>query len=71
MPAKVRHADVLKGMGFGGELEEFRRTPADVKAVLFPGFTDEELTYTRDEAGAYCAAVRKRLGASRLIGPRG
>jgi hypothetical protein len=35
----------------------------------FPEFTDEGLSFTPDEAGIYCAMVRKRLNAPRLTRP--
>ena len=66
MPARARHTETLKEMGFDGEMEEFRSTLAAVKAELYPDMTDEDLTYTRDEAGAFCAEVRKRLKVPRL-----
>ena len=66
---RPRHADVLKDSGFAGSLEEFRATLAEVKAEAYPDVTDEELIYTRDEAGTYCALVRKRLSAPRLTRP--
>lgn len=66
MPAKVRHADTLKVLGYEGELDDFRRTLAAVKAELFPELTDELLCFTRDEASAYCAEVKRRLGAPKL-----
>jgi hypothetical protein len=47
-------------------VDEFRRVLAEVKAETYPDMTDEDLTYTRDEAGNYCAQVRKRLNAPRL-----
>lgn len=63
---KPRHADVLKEMGCNVELEVFRRTLAEVKAELFPDMTDEELSYTRDQASDFCAEVKKRVGAPKL-----
>ncbi len=64
-----RHADTLKELGFAGPVDEFRAALVEIKAEAFPDLTDEELTYTRDEAGSYCALVRKRLGAPRLTRP--
>lgn len=65
-----RHATEAQGCpegpGVHRRLDEFRRVLADVKAELYPDVTDETLTYTRDEAGAYCAELRKRLNAPRL-----
>ncbi len=55
---RPRHADVLREMGFEGTVEEFRGTLAAVKAELFPGLTDEELCFTRDQAGGYVADWR-------------
>lgn len=66
---KPRHANVLKEMGCTVKLDVFRRTLAEVKAELFPEMTDEELCYTRDEAGTFCSIVRKRLEAPRLTRP--
>ena len=66
MPAKVRHAETLRSMGFNGEVEEFRSTLAAVKAELFPDVTDEELAFTRDEAAEFCKEVRARLKAPKL-----
>lgn len=66
---KPRHADVLKDMGCEVTVEEFRRVLAEIKAEYFPQFTDEELTYTRDEAGTFCSLVRKRLNVPRLTRP--
>src|SRR3954469_138940 len=63
---RPRIADTLKEMGYSGDVTEFRRALAEVKAESYPEFTDEELIYTRDEAGTFCAQVRKRLGAPRL-----
>ena len=57
-----RHADTLKELGFAGSVEEFRAALVEIKAEAFPDMTDEELTYTRDEAGNFCSQVRKRLG---------
>ena len=69
MPARPKHAEVLKAMGYEGPVEEFREVLAAIKAELYPDMTDEELTFTRDEAGAYCAEVRRRLKAPRLTRP--
>jgi hypothetical protein len=63
---RPRYADTLKEMGFTGTVEEFRAALTEIKAESFPDYTFDELTYTRDEAGTYCALVRKRLGAPRL-----
>lgn len=66
---KPRHADILKDMGCTASVEEFRCVLAEVKAEAYPDMTDEELIYTRDEAGTYCQLVRKRLAAPRLTRP--
>ena len=66
---RPRHADVLKELGFAGTVGEFRAALAEVKAEAYPGMTDEELCFTRDEAGTYCGLVRKRLAAPRLTRP--
>jgi hypothetical protein len=50
---RPRHADILKDLDCEASVEEFRRTLAEIKAEHFPQFTDEELTFTRDEAGTY------------------
>jgi hypothetical protein len=57
MPAKTRHADALKAMGFAAEIDDFRRALAEVKAERFPDLTDEELCFTRDEAGEDCGLI--------------
>jgi hypothetical protein len=61
-----RHADVLKEMGFAGDLETFRAALAEVKAEAFPDVTDEELIFGRNSSANYCVLVRKRLNAPRL-----
>lgn len=66
MPARPRHAETLKAMGYDGDVDDFRRTLAAVKADLYPEMTDEMLCFTRDEAAEYCSEVRKRLKAPRL-----
>jgi hypothetical protein len=63
---KPRHADLLKEMGCTASLDEFRDTLAAVKAEMFPDLTDEELAFTRDQAGDFVAEVKKRLNASKL-----
>jgi hypothetical protein len=60
------HAEVLKGMGFTGTLDEFRAALVAVKGESFPTWSIDELTYTRDEAADFCRLVRERLGAPRL-----
>jgi hypothetical protein len=66
---KPRVADTLKEFGYTGTVEDFRTALTDVKAELFPDWSDEALIVTRDEAAAYCQAVKKRLGAPRLTRP--
>lgn len=63
---KTRHADTLKELGCTASVETFRTALAEIKAEAYPGMTDEELIYTRDEAGTYCQLVRKRVNAPRL-----
>lgn len=63
---KPRVADTLKQMGCEATVEEFRTALVETKAELFAGWSDEALIVTRDEAGAYCQAVRKKLNAPRL-----
>ncbi len=60
---RPRHADTLKlkEMGFTGAGEDFRIALTEIEAESFPQFTIDESTFTRDEAGTYCAPVRKRL----------
>ena len=45
---------------------EFRELVGDLKDVMFPDFTDEHLSFTRDEADQYCEAVRNRAGCKAL-----
>jgi hypothetical protein len=66
---KARIADTLRSLGYDGNVEDFRAALAEIKAERYPDMTDEELIYTRDEAGTYCQLVRKRLGAPRLTRP--
>ncbi len=63
---KPRVSDQLKAQGCTADVADFRATLAAIKAELFPDISTEELTFTRDEAGEFCQAVRKRLGAPRL-----
>ncbi|OJW21136.1 MAG: hypothetical protein BGO49_24285 [Planctomycetales bacterium 71-10] len=63
---KPRHADLLRDMGCTADLETFRRTLAEVKGELFPDLTDENLAFSRDQAGDYCSEVKKRLAAPKL-----
>jgi hypothetical protein len=66
---RPRIADQLKSFGCEATPEEFRSALADIKASDYADFTDEGLIVTRDEAGEFCAKVRKRLGAPRLTRP--
>lgn len=63
---RPRHAKVLKGLGFDGQLETFRETLAAVKAESFPGITDEDLIIGKESSATYCTQVRKRLSTPRL-----
>jgi hypothetical protein len=65
----VKQITVSKQHGFEGTQADFHRTLIEVKDARFPSFTDEELTYTRDEADPYCAAVRQKLGLADLPRP--
>lgn len=49
---------------FGSDLSaaDFRDILIDAKEDLFPSWTDEDLSYTRDEADQYCDLVRRRTG---------
>lgn len=53
---------------FGCELspDEFRELLVDLKVEMFPAFTDERLSFTRDEAEEYCGVVRRRAECSGL-----
>ncbi len=66
---RPRHADTLKSFGCEASVEGFRQTLADVKAEMFPDWSDEALIVTRDEAAAFCQAVKKKLGSPRLTRP--
>lgn len=65
----VRQSVVLKEHGYAGSLADYRRALVEIKDRHFPAITDEELTYTRDEADAFCDAVRKRVGLPTLPRP--
>jgi hypothetical protein len=43
-PGNPHQADILKVFGREASVEDFRRTPAEVKAKHDPDITDEELT---------------------------
>ena len=66
---KPRVASSLKEFDCDATVEEFRQALTEVKAELFPDWSDEALIVTRDEAAAYCQAVKKRLGTPRLTRP--
>lgn len=55
----VRQDSVLKQHGWAGSLVEYRAILERIKDAEFLAFTDEELTYTRDEADAFCDRVRR------------
>jgi hypothetical protein len=63
---KKRVADQLKEMGFTGSVETFRQTLAEVKTEKYPDMTDEDLAFTKNQAGDYCAEVNRRLGGTKL-----
>src|SRR4051812_41227977 len=63
---RPRIADTLREMGYTGDVDEFRRALAEVKAEAYPQFSIDELCFTRDEAADFCQQVRKRLAAPRL-----
>jgi hypothetical protein len=56
-------------MGYESGADEFRCVLAETKAELYADWPDERLIVTRDEAGQFCAQVRKRLNAPRLTRP--
>jgi hypothetical protein len=62
----VRQSVALRDFGFEGSVADYRRILSDVKKGMYPNMTDEDLTYTRDEADAYCDAVRERMGIQSL-----
>jgi len=41
--------------------ETFREVVAELKEVMFPCYTDEELLYHLDDSRAYVMAVRSRI----------
>jgi hypothetical protein len=65
----IKHATILKQHGFEGNPSDFRRALTEIKDAHYPNMTDEELTYTRDEADVYCTAVRQRTGLAALPRP--
>lgn len=40
--------------------DEFRDTVQELKAIMYPAWSDEELTYHPEEAILFCNAVRKK-----------
>jgi hypothetical protein len=65
----VRQSIALRDYGFTGSVADYRRILVEVKDAHFPDISDEELTYMRDEADAYCDEVRKRAGIPSLTRP--
>ncbi len=63
---RPRHADLLKDMGYEGTVDAFRETLIAVKSEKYPGMTDEDLAFTKNQAGDYCAEVNRRLGGTKL-----
>lgn len=63
---RPRHADILAESGCVADLDTFRRTLSEVKADKYPGMTDEDLAFTKNQAGEYCAEVNRRLGGTKL-----
>jgi hypothetical protein len=49
-----KHAEVLKGVGFSGSLDEFRAALVTVKGEAFGSCSIDELIFTRDEAAEFC-----------------
>lgn len=66
---RPRVANTLKEFGCEASVEEFRQALVEAKAELYPDWSDEALIVTRDEAAAFCQAVKKRLNAPRLTRP--
>ncbi len=65
----IRQIVALRQFGFQGSQSDFRRILIEVKALNYPDISDEELTYTRDEADVYCIKVRARVGLDKLPRP--
>lgn len=63
---RKRVSEQLAEMGYTGTIEEFRRALAEVKQKRYPGWTDENLAFTRHQADHFCAEVRKRLSAPKI-----
>ena len=63
---KTRTLDTLASLGYVGSIEDFRTALLETKAELFRELSVDELIYTRDQAGDYCTAIRKRVGAPKL-----
>lgn len=64
MPAPLRTR--LREYGCDLSASEFRDLLADVKAEMFPSWTDEYLSCTRDEADEFCQVVRRRANCPAL-----
>jgi hypothetical protein len=65
----VRQSVVLREQGCRASVADFRRVLAEIKSAHFPDLSDEELTYTREEADTYCDLVRRRIGAEEMSRP--
>lgn len=63
---RKRVSEQLVEMRCTAAVEEFRRVLAEVKREKYPGWTDENLAFTRHQADDYCSEVRRRLAAPKL-----
>ena len=63
---RPRHADILAESGCSATVEQFREILIAVKAEKYPDLTDEDLAFTKNQAGDYCAEVNRRLGGTKL-----
>ncbi|QDV38558.1 hypothetical protein ElP_65130 [Tautonia plasticadhaerens] len=52
----------LRSLGCDTPPSDFRKDLVAIKEELFPDWSDEALSYTRDEADRYCQAVCLRVG---------
>lgn len=52
----------LRAYKYDGDAAEFRDLLADTMAAMFPGWTDEKLTYNPVQAKRYCEAIVARAG---------
>ena len=64
MPAPLRTR--LREYGCDLSVADFRDLLADAKTTMFPSWTDEDLSYTRDEADEYCRVVRRSADCETL-----